>query len=68
MSRCLRLLPSSVVVIAVFLLSLPPAAFAQTQEENDEAAAEARRENTLPLITTRTLDFTTDEGTWISLD
>ena len=26
------------------------------------------RSNSLPLITTRTLDFTTDEGTWISLD
>ncbi len=43
-------------------------AFAQTVEQNDSAVAAARRANTLPLITTRTLEFTTDEGTWISLD
>ena len=41
---------------------------AQTVEENDSSAAEARRNDALPLITTRTLEFTTDEGTWISLD
>ena len=41
---------------------------AQTVEENDSSAQAARRANSLPLITTRTLDFTTDEGTWISLD
>ena len=41
---------------------------AQTAEENDSSAAEARRGDALPLITTRTLEFTTDEGTWISLD
>ena len=67
MSRCLRLLLSSIVMISCASLTSAPA-FAQTQEENDEAATEARRENSLPLITTRTLDFTTDEGTWISLD
>ncbi|MEQ9398981.1 MAG: amidohydrolase family protein [Longimicrobiales bacterium] len=41
---------------------------AQTVEASDSAAAEARRENGLPLIPTRTLDFTTSEGTWMSLD
>ena len=41
---------------------------AQTVEQNDSSARAARRANSLPLITTRTLDFTTDEGTWISLD
>ena len=41
---------------------------AQTPEQNDSSAAVARRTDGLPLITTRTLDFTTDEGTWISLD
>ena len=40
----------------------------QTIEQNDSSARAARRANSLPLITTRTLDFTTDEGTWISLD
>ncbi len=47
---------------------LPHPATAQTTEQNDSSAAEARRTNSLPLIPTRTLDFTTDEGTWISLD
>ncbi len=46
----------------------PVAASAQTVEQNDSAAAAARRTNALPLITTRTLEFTTDQGTWISLD
>src|SRR5512144_2554086 len=41
---------------------------AQTSVQNDSAARVAARSSTLPLIPTRTLKFTTDEGTWISLD
>lgn len=41
---------------------------AQTVEENDSSARAARSANALPLITTRTLEFTTNEGSWISLD
>ncbi len=41
---------------------------AQTNTQSDSAARAATRANGLPLITTRTLKFTTDEGTWISLD
>src|SRR5215216_3449535 len=41
---------------------------AQTAAQNDSSAKAATRANTLPLITTRTLKFTTDEGSWISLD
>ena len=41
---------------------------AQTKAENDSSAAKAAKDKTLPLITTRTLKFTTDEGSWISLD
>jgi len=41
---------------------------AQTVEQNDSSAQAARRANSLPLITSRTLDFTTDEGTWIDVD
>jgi len=41
---------------------------AQTTAQNDSSAKVAARTNTLPLITTRTLKFTTDEGSWISLD
>ncbi|MDH3269919.1 MAG: amidohydrolase family protein [Gemmatimonadota bacterium] len=40
----------------------------QTAEQNDSSARAARRSNSLPLIPTRILEFTTDEGTWISLD
>src|SRR5262249_31754779 len=43
-------------------------ASAQTTAQNDSAARAATRTNTLPLITTRTLKFTTDEASWISLD
>ncbi len=46
----------------------PAVASAQTVEQNDSSARAARRANSLPLIPSRTLDFTTDEGTWISLD
>ena len=47
---------------------LPAALSAQTPAQNDSAAKAAAKANTLPLITTRTLKFTTSEGTWISLD
>lgn len=53
------------------LLALAPLATdatAQTVEQNDSSARAARQSNSLPLITTRTMEFTTDEGTWISLD
>ncbi|HCQ04311.1 MAG TPA: hypothetical protein DIT99_28135, partial [Candidatus Latescibacteria bacterium] len=35
---------------------------------SDSSAAEAEKSKSLPLITTRTLAFTAEEGTWISLD
>ncbi len=47
--------------------AVPPLS-AQTVEQNDSSARAARRANSLPLIPSRTLDFTTDEGTWISPD
>ncbi|HEY5062632.1 MAG TPA: hypothetical protein VII52_13920, partial [Gemmatimonadaceae bacterium] len=60
---------------AAFMAVLPlPLAFAatplaaQTAAQNDSSAKAAAKTNTLPLITSRTLKFTTDEGTWISLD
>ncbi|MFN0180881.1 MAG: amidohydrolase family protein [Gemmatimonadales bacterium] len=40
----------------------------QTAAQNDSSAKAAARSKSLPLIATRTLDFTTDEGTWLSLD
>ena len=55
------------LVAAAVLLGAAPAA-AQTSAQNDSAARAATRTNSLPLINTRTLKFTTDEGSWISLD
>src|SRR6188508_2163576 len=57
-------------ITGVFLAMSTSAATisAQTAAQNDSAAKAAARTNTLPLITTRTLKFTTDEGSWISLD
>jgi imidazolonepropionase-like amidohydrolase/Tol biopolymer transport system component len=46
---------------------LPPT-WAQSRQDNDKAAADAIKNKGLPLITTRTLSFTTSEGTWMSLD
>jgi imidazolonepropionase-like amidohydrolase/Tol biopolymer transport system component len=50
------------------VLAIAAPLLAQTPPQNDSAARAAARSSTLPLITTRTLKFTTDEGTWISLD
>ncbi len=60
--------PPFVAALSAALLLIPLALAAQTVEENDSSAREARRDNGLPLIATRTLDFTTSEGTWISVD
>ena len=63
MSRCLR------SVLPLLLLStIAHPIGAQTRAENDSAAAKAVKDKSLPLITTRTLEFTTSEGSWISLD
>ena len=56
------------VLLALLGQAFPGALTAQTTEQSDSAASAARASNSLPLIATRTLDFTTDEGTWISLD
>ena len=63
MSRRMR-----AVLWSVLLPVFAPVAYAQTAEQNDSAATAATKSKSLPLITTRTLEFTTDEGTWISLD
>src|SRR5689334_990731 len=41
---------------------------AQTATQNDSSIRAAGRTQSLPLITSRTLKFTTDEASWISLD
>ena len=60
-------------VLAVLALGLSlniaaSALDAQTPTQNDSAVRVATRTSSLPLITTRSLKFTTDEASWISLD
>src|SRR3954467_209805 len=44
------------------------APLAQSRAQNDKAAADAVKNKGLPLITERSLTFTTSEATWLSLD
>jgi Tol biopolymer transport system component len=55
-------------ILSLLLLVTSSTLFSQTVAENDSSAAKAKKSNSLPLITTRTMKFTTDEGSWISLD
>ncbi|MEP7382363.1 MAG: hypothetical protein ABI910_11785, partial [Gemmatimonadota bacterium] len=61
----LRLL--GVALLSAAAARTTPAA-AQTVAQADSAAKAATRSGGLPLITTRTLKFSTTEGTWLSLD
>ena len=54
------------LIAVVLLTSYSP--LAQTKAQNDKAAADAVKNKGLPLITDRSLSFTTSEGTWLSLD
>ena len=57
------------VATGLSLASVPASrAWAQTTAQNDSAAKAASRTNGLPLIATRSLKFTTDEASWVSLD
>ncbi|MBI3792939.1 MAG: PD40 domain-containing protein [Gemmatimonadetes bacterium] len=56
------------VGLATFLALAAAPSSAQTPTQADSAARAATRTNGLPLIATRTLRFTTEEATWISLD
>ena len=58
----------AVLLVAAAITAVPGIGVAQTAEQNDSSAQAAGRANGLPLIPSRTLDFTTNEGTWISLD
>src|SRR5688572_18236440 len=58
-----RLLAALAVVL---LTSYAP--LVQTRAQNDKAAADAVKNKGLPLLTERSLTFTTSEATWLSLD
>src|SRR3954466_676602 len=57
----------AVCTIAALAALANPWSVARAQERDTSARGSARNP-TLPLKTTRTVSFTTDEGTWISLD
>jgi Tol biopolymer transport system component len=59
-----RLIGSS---LAIALVAAAPTG-AQTTAQNDSAVRAVARSSGLPLATPRTLRFTTDEASWISLD
>ena len=63
MNACL----SGAVSILVLAAASSPS-LAQSPAQDDSAAAAAKKAGGLPLIPTRTLEFTTNEGSWISLD
>src|ERR1700733_9377930 len=69
-SRCATFMAVLALTFAIAPLATPRATWlaAQTAAQNDSSAKAAAKTNTLPLITSRSLKFTTDEGTWISLD
>src|SRR5690242_12813889 len=62
----LHLLVATGLCLAASALTAP--ASAQTTAQNDSATKAAGKTNGLPLITSRSLKFTTDEASWISLD
>ena len=62
-----RLAPRLLCVLAVVSIT-SYAPLAQTRAQNDKAAADAVKTKGLPLLTERSLSFTTSEATWLSLD
>ena len=54
------------VIVVAAALALP--AQALVQEKKDEAATDKPDKKDLPLEGSRTIAFTTDEGSWMSLD
>ncbi|MBA3642276.1 MAG: PD40 domain-containing protein, partial [Acidobacteria bacterium] len=53
------------LAVAVAMTHAP---LAQSRTQNDKAAADAVKNKGLPLLTERTMAFTTSEATWLSLD
>ncbi len=54
--------------LLLLILSTSYRPLAQTRAQNDKAAADAVKNKGLPLLTERSLSFTTSEATWLSLD
>ncbi|HMB92506.1 MAG TPA: hypothetical protein VKP65_16755, partial [Rhodothermales bacterium] len=60
-----------ILLLAMLLLGLPAATFAQadsTRTDTTEVKKDKKKDESLPLEPARTVSFSTDEGSWISLD
>lgn len=57
-------------MLAMFVLMMPLPAFAQEEKKPEEKKADEKKLETppLPLAVAETIKFTTNEGTWMSLD
>src|SRR5215471_11455173 len=66
-SRPFRTILSLLIIV---LVSLPFGALAQDPKQEDEKKDDSKekKEEELPLKTDSKIEFTTDEGTWMSLD
>src|SRR5258706_2573955 len=53
---------------AVATLTLAPSLFAQAAAAAPPDTSKKNKNDELPLVTTRTIEFETSEGTWLSLD
>ena len=77
MTTARRNLPSSWLLLLIFALGMPGILRAQAEKKDepkqepkkdDSKKEEPKKEEGLPLKPTRRIEFTTDEGTWMSLD
>ena len=63
-----RINPTSLLAaLLTAMLMLPLAAFSQ-EAKNDDKKKDDKKEEELPLKSAEKIEFTTDEGTWMSLD
>ncbi|HWQ03432.1 MAG TPA: amidohydrolase, partial [Candidatus Nitrosotenuis sp.] len=66
--NCFEAFRFCVVAMLTTALLLPPATAQQAAQEQKPEAQKEKKEEGLPLKPTRKIEFTTDEGTWMSLD
>ena len=64
----LKQLRAVLSLFIVLLVSLPFGTFAQDPKKDDDKKDDKKKEEELPLKTDKKIEFTTDEGTWMSLD
>src|SRR6185295_13794309 len=70
MTLCFSRFRASVSLFVVLLLIAPFAALAQDDKKDDkkDTSQTEKKDEELPLKTDQKIEFTTDEGTWMSLD